>query len=376
MNTCTPHRRWTRALLAAGALLSAAAATSAIAQDADAPAPAPAPPGVLEIGMEEPPVKFGNTIRLTTYNILNLFDEVDDPALSGDQDDMHDDRLGLRAKPESQLKAVADTIRRLDTDILALQEIESEAALRWFRDEYLVDLGYEHLVSLDAGDGRGIEQAVLSRFPLLDAKIWPDLELGGVHPEKYGEEENWLAGQPLKMRRSPLRVTVRIPATTPGARDVDITLFVVHHKSGRHAGYWREAEANGVVRLINQHLREHPGRPVIVLGDFNALPTDASMMNYYKSAIRDVHLKIRDTITAEQMTHESRRTIDFILVNDAMLTYVARRPPFVLATPIRPRGVDWRGPAPEGYASDHMPLSIDLYTRNRGRLTIPEGYNP
>ena len=27
-------------------------------------------------------------------------------------------------------------------------------------------LGYEHIASVDAGDGRGIEQAVLSRFPV------------------------------------------------------------------------------------------------------------------------------------------------------------------------------------------------------------------
>lgn len=339
---------------------------------ADEPAAPPAP--TIAIGLAEPPPKLINSIRLTAYNILNLFDDIDDPDLSGDRDDMHNRWRGLRAKPHEQCLAVAETIRRLDSDILALQEIESEAALTWFRDTYLKDMGYEHMVSIDSGDARGIEQAVLSRYPLLDAKVWPKMELGGVHPDNYGNSENWYAGEPLLFRRSPLRVTVRIPATEPNTRDVDITLFVVHHKSGGPAGYWREAEARGVTRLIREFSRENPERPIIVLGDFNAQPYDESMSIYRRARLRDVHLQRPNPIPAEQMTHASRRVIDYILVNEAMMTYIVRRGPFVLGTPVKERGADRDAPNPEGFASDHMPVSIDLHTRNQGDLAPPEGY--
>ena len=327
--------------------------------------PAEAPPieGVVDefaamdvmrrFGVATPPIKGEGTIRLATYNIENLFDDIDDPALSGDNEDIDD------TKPEHECRAVARAIRRLDADILCLQEIENRDALLAFRDTYLDGMGYDHVVSIDAGDERGIEQAVLSRFPLTNARNWPGKPLEGVHPEKYGNNENWLAGQPLAFRRSPLVVEATVPAGARGnAEDYTLTLVVVHHKSGGPASYWREAEARGVLGVIGEITAADPEANVALLGDFNAQVSDASVRAYLEAGFIDVHSGLSGP---EGVSHESQRRIDLVLVNAALAAEIVEGSGFILGTPARPVNVDWRQvPTFEGYAADHYPVAIDL----------------
>ncbi len=309
------------------------------------------------LGRAEAPVKAPGAVRLATYNLLNLFDQRDDLSLQGNEDDMSS------VKPESEKQALAEAIRRLDADILACQEVESYDALIEFREQYLQGMGYRHVVSIDVGAERGIEQAVLSRFPITEALVWPTLALEGVHPELFGSEPNRYAGQPLDCRRSPLRVTVDVPSADAGA-PYRLTLFVVHHKSGRHNNYWREAEAANFVDRIAELQAASPNRNIAILGDFNALPTDASVETYVSSGLIDVLAPrtARDPLTT---THESGRAIDFIFVNPAFLKDLVPSSAFVLGTPLRPAGADYRTtPAPAGFASDHLPVAVDFLPRD------------
>lgn len=302
-------------------------------------------------GLESAPAKPDNTVRIATYNILNLFDDIDDPTKSGDHEDIDD------TKVLHERIAVALAIRELDADILTLQEIESLDALMWFKDEFLPDMGYDHVASIDAGDERGIEQAVLSRHPILHTQNWPQKPLGGVHPDNYGPRaKNWYAGQPINFHRSPLRVDINIGTE---ADPEPLTLFVVHHKSGRYSGYWREAEARGAVELLSELAESHPDRPVLVLGDFNALPTDESVQTYVNAGFDDIFAKRSQT--NEIVTHESGRRIDLILANQPAMAHLLADQAFVLGTPARPQGINWRDlPTFPGLASDHYPVAVDM----------------
>ena len=59
---------------------------------------------------------------ITNY-VLNLFDQDDDPALSGEFDELP------MATTDGRCRSLAEVIRRVDADVLALQEGESEAAV-------------------------------------------------------------------------------------------------------------------------------------------------------------------------------------------------------------------------------------------------------
>lgn len=348
--SCTRFAPLSALLLMAGCAFAQPATTRAVE-------PAQPAQGVKRVGQVEANPRTPGAIRMAAYNIENLFDERAGGVKPGVQ------RSAMPDKPVAHKREVANAIRAIDADILALQEVGSVEALLWFRDEHLQGMGYDYVVSLDSGDSRGIEQSILSRFPVTSATVWPHLPLGGVHPPMYGDQPNRNAGEPLMGRRSPLFATVEVPATAfgGGATDptYDMTLLVVHHKSGRWDGYWREAEAREFVRRLREHEDRHPGVRVAVLGDFNAQMSEEPLRIYREAGFQDVfHWSER---TSKTLTHASERAIDFILVNGALRRDVVDNSQFVLATPLLPREADWRTtPPPAGYAADHMPVVVDL----------------
>jgi endonuclease/exonuclease/phosphatase family metal-dependent hydrolase len=319
--------------------------------------PAHDPFNYRRFGIEHPKPKAPGAIRLATYNVANLFDGKDDPNLSGEDDDLPS------AKPQEQLEALAMTIKRLDADVLCLQEIESYDALVWFRDSYLKGLGYEHVVSIDSGDARGIENAVLSRVPIVDKEVWVQRALKGEHPATIRNRPNEFAGRPLTFHRTPLRVDLEAPAAN-GQPAFTFSVFVVHHKSGRDFNYWREAEAAGLAEILGQFQKANPAAAFAVLGDFNAEPSAKSVQTLTAAGLEDVFADVHapgQKLASEFVTHESGRAIDQILLSPALKARTVPESRFVLGTPARPEGVDFRRvPLPPGAPSDHYPVVVDL----------------
>lgn len=373
---CRTVAAWLGLVLAASAV-----SVAGCKEQSTAPAPVPAPTSqsatppaasgaapssvaqTPSLGIENPPVKGHGAIRIATYNLLNLFDDQDDPALSGDVEDID------MTKPERELRALSAAIERLDADIIAVQEIESTEALVWFRDHYLEGLGYEFAMSIGPGDERGIEQGILSRFPVIDIQSWNEMELGGVHPDLFNGRPSRYAGEPLKTRRSPLAVTVMVPEEVTGDAPYLLSMFIVHHKSGRGNEYWREAEARTFMQLIDEFASQSEGRNIVLLGDFNATIDEKSVQTYIDAGMRSVveHFAAPGMDGANaRLTHESGRAIDYILVNDHLAAEVIPGTAFIMSTPLRPLGSDWRTtPTPPGYASDHVPVAVDILPRDR-----------
>ena len=226
-------------------------------------------------GWEHAPERASGTLRIGSYNVLNYFDDVDDPALEGEWDDEE-----LASSP-AQLKALAEAIRALDADVLALQEVESRDALIRFRDTWLKGLGYDHVASLDAGYYRGVEQSILSRIPITDVRNWPGLSTADV--ERKGEGFQPVPDAPeTAFQGSPLMVDLR----TEGG--YEFTMFVVHLKAGGlSSAYRREAEGLKLVELVAGRLASEPDRNIVVLGDFNALYSYKSMRVLTESGLVD-----------------------------------------------------------------------------------------
>lgn len=317
-------------------------------------APALALAEAPRIGAAEPKPRTPGTIRLATYNVENLFDDRDDPSLSGREEDKDD------TKPADHQEAAAEALRKVNADIVALQEIESHDALIEFREKYAKDLGYTHVQSIDVGAERGIEQAVLSRFPIIHTEVWPTLSLNAKEPETIDGVPNENAGKPMISRRSPLCVTVEVPAETTGAKPYRVTLLIVHQKSGRQFGFWREAESATNIAIYKRLAGEGAAQNVAILGDFNATPEQKSVRAYLDAGLIDP-LASHEPKDPAFITHASGREIDHIFLSPGLAKELVPNSPFVLGTPqLRPEE-DWRtAPKPKGYASDHLPVVIDL----------------
>lgn len=309
-----------------------------------------------KFGVAQAPPKTEGAIRIAAYNMLNFFDQVDDPALSGEFDDIKN------VTSLERCAKLAEAIRKVDADIIGLEEVESLDAVKWFRDTYLKDMGYKYICSYDVGYYRGVEQAVLSRIEITGSHVWLNESLDNVKrvgpgfaPVKSGEH--------LFFQRSPLMVNFKTEA------GYEITIFIVHHKAGRDFDYAREAEALRIVDLINELQAKDPKRNIAVMGDFNAAPWDKSFRIYLQAGMFDTMCHRTTQGDDEAMlykTHESNRVLDYILLNSAAHREFVPGSPFVLGTMFPPSSYDWRkDPPPAGYASDHYPVAIELMPEDR-----------
>lgn len=241
-------------------------------------------------GADAPPATGvpGDTIRILAYNIHH----------------------GEGMDSVLDLERIAELIRRVDPDLVALQEVDSMVE-RTGRVDQAARLG--SLTGLDHRFGRFMPyqggaygMAVLSRLPILSAG---NLRLpDGAEP------------------RSALSVTVELPATGTA-----LTFVGIHF-------YRTEEERLAQAESLEHHLAEAIG-PVILAGDFNSQPGSAVMEHLGRGwSVID---KGEDRATYPSFAPE--REIDFVLLRpgDAFQVHFEE----LLDEPV---------------LSDHRPVVVDL----------------
>jgi exonuclease III len=253
------------------------------------------------------------------------------------------------ATPMGRCRSIAATLQRIDADVVALQEVESLVCLRWFRDTFLAGMGYTHLASIDAGYHRGVECSVLSRIPIVESSVETGIWMGPDAAECC-EAERTPGADDIPFRRPPLRLVLQ-------CGDDRLALFVMHHKAGGgKANTWRrEAEACHTVKAIAAWRASRDGIPVILAGDFNAMTKDCSVQTYLEAGMSDV-MHGRSI-----PTHESGRTIDYVMMSDELLPRIVPGTARVIETPSPPAGWNWKTDRrPDWSPSDHRPVMVDI----------------
>ena len=311
-------------------------------------------------GVAEAPAKTDGSVRIATYNIHDLYDDADDPDLSGRRDD------ATRAMTPGRRLATGLALRAIDADIVALQEVESSEALDWYRGSALEGMGYAYAASEDVGHSVGMEQAVLSRFPILATRTWPDLVIG-EHPELYRGRPNRYAGQPMTFRRSPLMVEIGLVDERDESKlgvipeTQRLTLLVVHAKTGEGSEAWRAAEGEALAEIVAELRQGRADRRVVVLGDFASPPGEGHLSPLFEAGFGDAFAGL---VSADE--HDPKTTATgldgarscLVLLGDGE---EAVAPPFVLGTLATPEGLDQRMVyGLPGFASDHYPVVCDL----------------
>lgn len=160
---------------------------------------------------EQATVPSTTSVTLMSFNVQNLFDNQDDPGkddkaylpIEAKQSEAHQAACNKipvenwRAECltldwsdlaiEVKLTALAETIRQANdgkgADIIALQEVENVSILDQLRTSKLADLGYKPAILVEGTDARGIDVALLSKFPLADEPRLHPLSLP-AYPER------------------------------------------------------------------------------------------------------------------------------------------------------------------------------------------------
>ena len=192
------------------------------------------------------PLAVDGELAFATYNVLNLFDDLDDPY--------HTDET-TPAKERKELERLADSLMALGADVVALQEVENRGYLQRFLQVFLPDMAYQHVVHFEGNDMRGIDVCLISRVPIGPVRSHRHLRFTGPDGVIRGFQRDLLA------------VTLLPPDAEP------IEAWVVHLKSnseGRErAEPIRLAEAEKIRSLLDQSLGANDDARIIVMGDFN-----------------------------------------------------------------------------------------------------------
>ena len=177
-----------------------------------------------------------SSFRIASYNVLNLFDDVDDPNKRDE---------GTPAKSAESQRALAQVIEDSQADVVALQEVENIEILTEFRNSNGLADDYPHMVLVEGNDGRGIDVALFSKHPVTNVTSHKD----EVFPIKGQEDRGFL--------RDLLQADIDIPNYGP------VRFFLNHFASkrgGERADHMREAEAKAAREIIKRETKEFPSQ--------------------------------------------------------------------------------------------------------------------
>jgi len=304
-------------------------------------------------------------LRLATFNVENLGVRP--------EEDGRETQDWLAA----HCRAVRETIRRLDADAVAFQEVLDPGLLLPLLD----GLGYPHVVFGEQG-ASPLLLGVFSRYPLLDARSVATGADLSVVDAKTGIE--------VTVRGAFSRPALQVTWDAPGLR---IVLFVVHWKSKipshtparqTEGEFWgslgdagegrlvteakRLAQAVQLRRAVDRILRSAPQARLAVLGDFNdGLESEGlRILCGDARACRSPSLAEQELLPCELAVPQDRRftqlyrgkpeMLDHLLISRALLPHFVDAQ--ILNEFLRESEDGFGMPHPNGADSDHAPLVV------------------
>lgn len=230
-------------------------------------------------------------VKIATYNVDNLFDNIDDPS----KDDGP-------PKSEKGKEALAEVIKNLNSDIIALQEVENVGIIK----EVLSIAGLQDRYNIIVGksDGRGIACALLvdKKFPIKSYTI--------------NEGDN-------TFYRPPVQAVVEL------APSFNVQIFAVHFKAKMDpkSEEQRKKEAQRTIELAKKQ-----NIPTIILGDYNDLPNSEVSSMFEKSDFIDVRKIDKQSKDTDTPTHFSIQNLanNSIESSDKNNTYADKPKPSII----------------------------------------------
>ena len=239
----------------------------------------------------------GDTLTVASLNVLNLFDDQDDPYHG-------DEKTGTKLRKD--LILLAESIRQVDADILVLQEVENRGYLELFNRALLADLGYQHVVLTEGNDRRGIDVAILSRLPVGPVISYRHLRFPDTNGKEMSFSRDLLHAHIMPDKGPPLHV------------------LAVHFKSqygGKKADAIRTGEAQAVRGVLDDILKSDPQAHILLCGDFNDTIDSVPLQTILGGGKTEMTSFFSDVPEKERVTYNKepyRSMIDFIFASPAM----------------------------------------------------------
>ena len=308
-------------------------------------------------------------LRIMLYNVENLFDTFDDPAINDDEFTPKGDKNWTYYRYRDKLNKIAKTIiavgRWEPPDVVGLCEVENfQVLLDLTTETPLKNFGYQ-IVHENSKDSRGIDNALV------------------YLPDKLNKIEHRAINVNLDKGNS----TRDILYASFSFQDKDTIHFYVNHWPSRYGGKSfsedkRMAAANSLKLSIDSLHNLNPKNKVFIMGDFNDEPDDKSLIEVlnvksntdlidnnliYNLSYPDYKAG-KGTLVFKEIDH-TWFLFDQIIVSGSLIAgrglQIKRMKSSIFSTnwllkdgrPYR----TYQGPIYRKGFSDHLPIFIDLY---------------
>lgn len=249
-------------------------------------------------------------------------------------------------KPEAELQAVAETLKSLNADVVALQEVDNIEALDTFQQRYMKGDAYPYRVLVEGNDGRGIDVALLSRFPI---KTYCSYRKRSFPVEGHKTM--------AQFKRDVLETLIEV---TPGFQARFYTVHFKSRRGGKRADQVRYAEAGEARKIMEERRREDPATPFLIAGDFNDTPGTRTL-----KSVGEGDPPLTDPTALEgngnQPTHHDRKygdsRFDYLLTSPELTAQYKKGSARVVHTEAT------------ATASDHDPVVATFYVSRKGTGT-------
>jgi endonuclease/exonuclease/phosphatase family metal-dependent hydrolase len=287
----------------------------------------------------------GDTLRVLSWNVEHFVDAYDSPYIDNRRENEPDTVELYR-----RMSLLADAIRRVDADVVVLQEFESMQLARLIADSLMSDMEYQFFADSESPDWY-MNVVVMSRAPLGLSYGYGNLYAPLTYTNESGEE----------VTEYQRHINTRIFTTEVIPSDEHRFLLTgVHLKAGR--GPRNEAMRMGQLRLIAEQLQMIEAatgtEKQLMVGDFNAYPESEEMTFITEKA----GLGLQDLLPADAHTHpadSAYRRLDYILINESMEGLMAGTSPEVRYL---------YDTARQASLSDHLPVVADFVLQQEQNL--------
>lgn len=240
-------------------------------------------------------VKSADQISIMTFNVENMFDAIHDvntedypylPLTEKKSDEVKKFCSSITGFYRTEclekdwnedivkfkLSQVGKTVKYVENgngpDIILMAEVENLRILNRLADDELKGMGYQTRVLIEGPDLRGIDPAIMSKFPLKGKPVLHIIPYTDKNPEqlKYA-----------KRSRGVIEATLILP------NKKELTVMAVHFPSQSNPTEWR---AQAVSFLKNKMLEyQKQGRAVIAGGDMNIVTKEESNSGYFSKEL-------------------------------------------------------------------------------------------
>lgn len=245
-------------------------------------------------------------VSFASFNVYWLFDDKE-PQLKWFNEIRHKNGQTY----QESITLVANKIKQINADVIALQEIEDDGVLRDLQDKLnALGLTYNYRFSCQCKDSfTGQDVAILSKYPAVGDVIY-----------QFNERKTYLTEEDrFNEKDTSLSKAMMVPLLI---ENETINTFVFHLKSqsgGYKSDKQRQAQASLVRRVTLPYLQDK--KNVMVMGDLNAEPGTKSL--YKIRGFDDIYANLYQSTNHEKFKGNKttyiykgrNQQIDHILVN-------------------------------------------------------------